>query len=162
MLLLAAVAGVLWFQKPPTLDDVKASIQEQYPGVRTITADDLQAMLASENPPQLLDVREPEEYAISHLPGALRVDPGAGPEDVFSELDPDRPVVAYCSVGYRSAVLIDRLQPLWASPMFNLEGAIFAWANQGRPLVNREGPVRRVHPFDARWGQLLEEELRAP
>jgi rhodanese-related sulfurtransferase len=42
----------------------------------------------------LLDVRQPEEYAKEHIPGAKLV-PLPSLNDAFSELDPEKPVIAY-------------------------------------------------------------------
>lgn len=44
----------------------------------------------------------------------------------------------------------------------NLEGSIFAWANEGRPLVDDKGLATKVHPYDAKWGELLKPALRSP
>ena len=38
----------------------------------------------------------------------------------------------------------------------NLEGSIFMWANEGRVLQRGGVAVNVVHPFDERWGRLLE------
>ncbi len=47
--------------------------------------------------------------------------------------------------------------------MHNLKGSIFAWANEGRPLVAGDGQsAKQVHPFDAFFWKLLKPELRAP
>ena len=73
----------------------------------------------------LLDVREIEEYEVSHLSGALQVNPDL--KD-FSELDgitTDTPIIAYCSVGYRSSALVQRLMEAGYTNVSNLEGSIF-------------------------------------
>jgi hypothetical protein len=44
----------------------------------------------------------------------------------------------------------------------NLEGSIFQWANEHRPLVHKTASVTRVHPYNAFWGRLLDEDVRAP
>jgi len=41
----------------------------------------------------------------------------------------------------------------------NLEGSIFAWANEGRPLVNARGQAAGVLPFNIPWGRYLEKSL---
>ena len=55
-------------------------------------------------------------------------------------------MVAYCSVGYRSAGLTDELGQRGYTRVCNLEGSLFQWANEGRPLVNADGRVNVVHP----------------
>ena len=144
---------------------VGALIERDYPAVTSVSTDTLAAWLADSSrvSPLLLDAREPEEYAVSHLPGALRVDPDASPDALADTLpdEHDRPVVVYCSVGYRSARIADRLETAGFRDVRNLTGSIFQWANEGRPVVRDGEPVREVHPYDAVWGRLLDRDLRA-
>ncbi|HEY2615439.1 MAG TPA: hypothetical protein VGI42_06990 [Chthoniobacterales bacterium] len=44
----------------------------------------------------------------------------------------------------------------------NLEGSIFQWANEHRPLVRDGTPVTVVHPYNSFWGRLLKNDVRAP
>ena len=102
---------------------------------------------------------------MSHLPGARRVDPGAEAASLASALagvDRQRDVVVYCSVGVRSAGVARRLREAGFAHIENLEGSIFAWANEGRPIVTASGaPAATVHPYDAVWGRLLAPSARA-
>ena len=144
---------------------VSAMIERDFPDVQAVSADTLAAWLAdsTREAPLLLDAREPAEYAVSHLPGALRVDPNADAArlaDRFSMIDPSRPVVVYCSVGYRSARLAEQLAAAGFEHVQNLDGSIFRWANEGRPVVREGAPVEAVHPYDATWGKLLDPALR--
>jgi hypothetical protein len=43
-----------------------------------------------------------------------------------------------------------------------VEGSIFEWANERRPLVCDGKHVTRVHPYDALWGHLLQPAVRTP
>lgn len=140
---------------------VHGMIERQFPDVSTITTDSLSERLSSASAPRplLLDARSPEEFAVSHLEGAQRVDPDA---TTFPQLDPvdrDTPIVVYCSVGYRSARIAKRLTEQGFSNSSNLRGSIFQWANEGRPVVRNGRPVRAVHPYDETWGTLLDQEL---
>ena len=140
---------------------VERMIAAEYPDTPTISADSLAARLG-DAPPLLLDVRTPEEFAVSHLAGARRVDPAgdALPPEIGA-LDRDTPIVAYCSVGWRSAALVQQLRAAGFTDVANLRGSIFRWANEGRPVVRGDSAVREVHPYDRRWGRLLDAELRA-
>ena len=43
----------------------------------------------------------------------------------------------------------------------NLEGSLFKWANESRPMVDgRDEPTIFAHPYSAVWGKLLKPELR--
>ena len=46
--------------------------------------------------------------------------------------------------------------------VFNLEGSLFKWANEGRPVYRGSERVQEVHPFDEDWGELLDESLHPP
>ena len=112
----------------------------------------------------LLDVRTEAEAAVSMIPGARRVDPGASAADLEAALEGvgrDRPVVVYCAVGARSAAVGRRLQEVGFGRVENLEGSIFRWANERRPLEDGDGPVTVVHPYNAAWGALLDPAVRA-
>ncbi len=146
-------------------DAMLALVRERFPKVPQVSTSELAAWRNnSVRPqPQLLDAREPAEFEVSHLPGAIRVAPDATAKAILAMIEPGRPVVVYCSVGYRSSRLAARLMEGGRSEVFNLEGSIFAWANEGRPLVTRDAKSAKwVHPFDAIYGKLLKPELRAP
>lgn len=148
---------------PATLDTLASVIRVRFPDVRQVSPDDLATWLADDTRarPQLLDVREPDEYAVSHLPGAIRIDPDAPAAAVLAHIDPGRPVVAYCSVGYRSSVLVQRLRDAGFTQAVNLEGSIFAWANEGRPLESEGRRVTIAHPYDTTYARLLDRAHRA-
>ncbi len=131
-----------------------ASLREKFPDVPTITPDELARMDSS---PLLLDVRDENEYAVSHLSGAVRVEKDFAVQLSRIGITKERPIVVYCSVGYRSAVLARALQKEGFTNVRNLEGSIFAWANEGRPLVNSNGATSGAHPFNPLWGRYLEK-----
>ncbi|MEM6532806.1 MAG: rhodanese-like domain-containing protein [Myxococcota bacterium] len=123
--------------------------------VEWIEPDSLVRALGGDTPPLVLDVREPDEFAVSHIPGAIRFPPGSAMTDAIREAPL---VVVYCSVGVRSGREAERLAESGVR-VLNLEGAIFRWAMEGRPLVNAAGPTPFVHPYDGLWGRLLPAEL---
>ena len=137
-------------------------IRSSYPEVRQISVDSLAAWLNDPRRPApvLLDVREPEEYAVSHLRGAIRVDPDTDDLSVLAGVDRDTPIVTYCSVGYRSSALAEKLMRAGFTNVANLEGSIFAWANRGHPVYDDGHRAEYVHPYDAIWGKLLDPALR--
>ncbi len=127
-----------------------------FPSIRQLPTAQLAAWLADNSLPQpmLLDVRQPEEFAVSHLPGARRVNPDSQAEDVLAGVPAAQPIVCYCAAGFRSSSLAQRLVRAGHREVFNLEGAIFDWACEGRLLVRGEEAVREVHPFN--WlGRLM-------
>ena len=108
-----------------------------------------------------MDIREPEEYAVSSLPNAQLATTAVDALALLDGIPRDRAIVVYCSVGYRSADVARQLMAAGFSEVYNLEGSIFAWANEGRAVVRSNEVVREVHPFNRKWGQLLERSLWA-
>lgn len=139
------------------------AIEAQYPDVASITTDSLAAWLEADSTarPILLDTRSPDEFAVSHLTGAVRVDPDAEAFPALDTLDRQTPIVAYCSVGYRSSDVASRLEAAGFTNVHNLRGSIFLWANEGRPVFRGERRVEEVHPYNAAWGRLLRDDLHA-
>lgn len=164
VVLLVACLGVqVGCSQDAAWSGVLSTIETRYPDVPRITTDSLASWLAADSvpPPLLLDARSPEEYAVSHLKDAIRIDPEAEDFAMLDSLDRDAPIVAYCSVGYRSSELASRLQSAGFTNVMNLEGSIFRWANQGRPVYRSEQPVHKVHPYNAAWGRLLKKDLHS-
>lgn len=149
------------FRRSPGWARVKRLIRLQFPDVSRVTTGQLAAWLDDPErlPPLLLDVRTTQEFAVSHLPGAIPVPPDAGADDLHESVSKDRPIVVYCSVGYRSSVMARRLLEAGFEDVANLEGSIFEWANEGRPVVRDGELVEEVHPYDDRWGRLLARRL---
>ncbi len=106
----------------------------------------------------ILDTREKAEYDISHLEGAIWV----GYDDFKLERLDDIPkgakVLTYCSVGYRSERIGEKLQKAGYTDVYNLYGSIFSWINAGYPLVKANNePTNQVHGYNQRWGKWVKD-----
>lgn len=156
VLALLSCRSVDWFL-------LKRSLRGKFRDERWITTQQLADWLADKKRPApvLLDVRTPAEWKVSHLPGARPVDPGASAKTAAGETAKDAPIVTYCAVGYRSGKMAQRLRAAGFTQVQNLEGSIFQWANEHRPLQHDGKPVTQVHPNNAFWGRLLRPEVRA-
>jgi rhodanese-related sulfurtransferase len=143
---------------------LKKSLRHRFAKIEWISTSELADWLADKQRPApvLLDVRTPEEWNVSHLHGARRVEPNAPAESVAADLPKQTPIVTYCAVGYRSGEIADRLRAAGFSNVRNLEGSIFQWANEHRPLVRGDERVSTVHPYSTFWGRLLNNDVRAP
>jgi adenylyltransferase/sulfurtransferase len=100
----------------------------------TIEAPALATAMKGSDPPFLLDVREPEEWEIAHLPGAKLIPQDELPERV-SELTEVREVVVYCKTGNRSGRATRLLLDLGFRNVRNLRGGIDAWAHEVDPSM---------------------------
>ncbi|MEZ4960079.1 MAG: rhodanese-like domain-containing protein [Saprospiraceae bacterium] len=105
----------------------------------------------------ILDAREPAEYAVSHIPGAKNVGFEHFTEASLKGISTEKPIVLYCSVGYRSEKIGERLKTMGYSNIYNLYGSIFEWANQGFPLENAHGkPTKALHTYNQDWSKWVE------
>jgi phage shock protein E len=87
----------------------------------------------------VLDVRTPAEYAAGHVPGAVNIrhDEVAGH---LSELPKDRDVVIYCRTGGRTLVAADLLADAGYTRLYELEGNMEAWEDNGRSIERPRDP----------------------
>lgn len=143
------------------LYDIKRQIRTEFPTVEHVSVEQLSDWLSPtvKQPPLLLDVRELEEYAVSHIQGATLMPRIKQVMAILDQQPKDRITIVYCAVGYRSAVMAKRLQRRGYTNIYNLEGSIFEWANKGYPLYQGEKPAAAVHPYSFWWGRLLDDEL---
>ena len=137
-------------------------VRERFPDVTHISTAELERRLRlpKQERPILLDARSVEEFAVSHLKDARPAFSEAKALESLSGAGKSRPMVVYCSVGYRSAELARKLAARGYANVANLEGSLFAWANESRPVYAGALLADRVHPYDAAWGLLLKPELR--
>lgn len=145
-----------------TLEVIKQTIRKRFPSVRQLSTGALADWLQDTNRPAplLVDVRAAEEFAVSHLQKARRLESVS--EVKRAAASSTQPIVVYCSVGYRSSALAEKLQRAGLTNVYNLDGSLFAWANEGRAVYRGDARLEppQVHPYDAKWGQLLDGRLR--
>jgi rhodanese-related sulfurtransferase len=107
----------------------------------------------------IFDAREMEEYETSHLPGAGYLGYPDFDAGRLVNLPKDTMIVVYCSVGYRSEKIGEKLQQLGYRKVYNLYGSLFEWANRGKPLIDAQGnETRTVHTFNKKWSQWVEDD----
>ena len=100
----------------------------------TISPEELRDELAGPEPPLLIDVREPEEWAIAHLTQARLVPKGQLAERV-DELTSAREIVLYCRSGARSGQSARQLLELGFRNVKSLKGGLLAWSDRIDPSV---------------------------
>lgn len=83
---------------------------------------------------QLIDVREPVEYAEAHLSGAKLI-PLGQLESRITEIDRSRPVIVMCHAGKRGATAAEKLSAVGFQDIQNLEGGMMAWQAAGLPCI---------------------------
>jgi rhodanese-related sulfurtransferase len=110
------------------VDDAKSRIKE---------ADfrDIKRRLDSREKLTLVDVREDNEWARGHLPGAVHLGKGIIERDIEEALpDKDAPLVLYCGGGFRSALVADNLQKMGYTNVISMDGGWRGWTTAGYPI----------------------------
>jgi rhodanese-related sulfurtransferase len=90
----------------------------------------------------LLDVREDDEWARGHAPGARHIPMGEVPARL-AELDADARLFVICHVGGRSQRVAQYLAQHGYKPA-NVSGGMLAWAGAGRAVVTDDGGIGAV------------------
>lgn len=85
---------------------------------------------------EIIDVREPYEWQIGHIPGARLVPLATIPEEI-KRLDKKRTIILYCKVGARSLHAARQLAQAGASDVRNLSGGIIRWIDDVDPGMTR-------------------------
>ena len=101
-----------------------------------ITAQELQQEWERNSDLLVIDVREPHEYEITHIQGAVLIALGELP-DRLNELDGHREIVTHCHHGARSLKALEILKAAGFSKVRSLRGGIDAWAVNVDPSLPR-------------------------
>lgn len=121
--------------------EARSAVPEVFPA-------DVEAELAADPPPLLVDVREPGEFAALHIPGAHNVPRGIleaaadwGYEDTVPELAGarDRRVVVACRSGHRSLLAAATLQRMGFADVASMKTGVRGWDDDAVAFVDSEG-----------------------
>lgn len=103
--------------------------------MQEITATELKQKMDNGEDFQLIDVRQPDEYAFAKIEGAKLIPLGEIVKRM-SELDANKELIIQCKAGGRSAHAIQMLESAgFKGDMKNLKGGITAWSNDVDPKV---------------------------
>jgi rhodanese-related sulfurtransferase len=89
---------------------------------------------------QLVDVREPSEWDVSHIPGDVKHIPIGELQSRAGEISTDKPVVFQCRSGGRSLMATQAFRAAGVEA-YNLTGGLIDWHAQGLPLEPDGAPV---------------------
>ena len=159
---LLAIGSALWLAFGPwRWGRLKEEVRARFPSVPRIAPEDLASWRKMDVlQPVLLDARSEAEYNTSHIPGARRATSSPALLGIEGKLD--LPIVVYCTVGFDSAPIAFRYIAQGYKRVQYLEGGIFLWADEGRPLESLRGPTDKVNPGKSPHISYLHRKRRAP
>ncbi len=137
-----------------TYDEKLAALYKN--SVPLINSSELKPLLSTSKNIILLDTRSKEEFDVSHLPNATFLEYDAFNADKVKGIKRNTPIVVYCSVGYRSERIGEKLLKMGFTNVQNLYGGIFEWVNEGNRVVNQSNILTdSVHTYNKNWSQWL-------
>jgi glyoxylase-like metal-dependent hydrolase (beta-lactamase superfamily II)/rhodanese-related sulfurtransferase len=98
----------------------------------------------------LLDVREPEEYAHGHIPGAVNL-PQSDLASQLKNLPRDRPVWIVCQAGLRSRRAAQFLMQMGFEQVVSVQGGTAAWKGAGKPLTVDKTRSAKPRVVESEW-----------
>lgn len=130
---------------------ITSYIRRQFPECHQMSTDQAKVEIL-DNPAAdnilVIDSRRLDEYQVSKIPGAVHLNFKCSDEELknaLADVQADIKILCYCSLGYRSCIMAKRIMdmetmlPVKPESVFNLEGSIFKWANEDKPLVDHQG-----------------------
>lgn len=124
LLLLALLVAAISCTRGP--EEIYDHREQEAKEVIDIDHQDLRELLSREDPPLLVDVREPSEFAQGYIPGAVLI-PLGELEEIRNRLEVGEPVVLYCRSGIRSLTAANMMVSWGYLEVMNLKGGILAW-----------------------------------
>jgi rhodanese-related sulfurtransferase len=103
-----------------------------------------------------LDSRERREFEVSHIKNAI----WSGYDDFnmnrLKGISKNQKIILYCSIGYRSEKITNKLLKAGYTDVSNLVGGLFEWKNLGYPVVDSNGKeTDQIHAYSKVWGVWL-------
>jgi rhodanese-related sulfurtransferase len=91
--------------------------------------------LASAEPPLVLDVRNPREWATTHIAGSVNISLNQLQERI-AEVPRDRRIAVHCEGGYRSSIAASILLHCGITNLIEMAGGLAAWDAARLPVVS--------------------------
>lgn len=146
-------------------------VAEALTRVQEIMPWDLSRMLAAGGRPFLLDVREPSEFAMLHIPGSINVPRGVLEQSCewdYDETVPelaagrDREIVVICRSGKRSVLAADTMLRMGFTNIASLKTGVRGWNDFEQPMEDAAGNAIDADAGDELLGPRVRPEQRKP
>lgn len=104
----------------------------------------------------ILDTRELKEWNVSHIKNSVSVGYDKFSVGSMAKYPKSVMIICYCSVGYRSQKIAEKLLKNGYTKVYNLYGGIFNWVNQGNAVVDGNNiETKKIHGYSKDWAKWL-------
>ncbi len=111
-------------------------VNESKAKVKETNVEDVKRRMEAGEKFLLVDVREDNEWANGHLPGAVHMGRGIIERDIEAAIpDPNTKMILYCGGGFRSALVADNLQKMGYTNVESMDGGWKGWLAAGLPTA---------------------------
>ena len=123
---------------PPTVTQKVQAAQKQ---IKTIGMEEYRKVVESPGTALIVDVREPQEYAAGHVPGAINIPRGVLEFQIWKQVgfptstELDRPVILQCQSGNRASLAAQSLEELGFTRTTAVVMSLDDWQKAGNPFV---------------------------
>lgn len=129
---------------------------KEFPQVEGIAVEKLQHWQQQGKNIILVDVRSPEERAVSVIRGAISKEEFE--RDLEHYRSSDALIIAYCTIGYRSGRYAQKLRQQGIN-ILNLKGSLLAWSHIRGELFDAAGATNKIHVYSRQW-QLIADNYQ--
>lgn len=114
---------------------MKTMVAEAKAAVQSVSIDDLKTLIDKKEKAVIVDVREPNEFAAGHLPGAINVPRGLLEFTVFKKItDVNATIYVYCKTGGRAALATKTLKDMGYTNAILAPFLYADWVKAGYPV----------------------------
>jgi rhodanese-related sulfurtransferase len=120
---------------------IKQNVQAAPKPVRTIGMEEYRKVVENPGSALIIDVREPQEYAAGHVPGAINIPRGVIDSQIWNHVgsaekaDRERPIVLQCQSGKRATLAAQTLGELGFTQTSAVIMNLDDWKQSGNPFV---------------------------
>ncbi|MEB3189934.1 MAG: rhodanese-like domain-containing protein [Snowella sp.] len=121
-------------QPPPLSADLEQFLSNIPPGFYAIATVDKLKQQLTDSQTLLIDVRDAQEYQAGHIPQAINI-PLRTLTQHLDQIPGDRPVILYCSGGYRAAMGVMTLNLLGYDNIQGFPPSFMGWKKAGEAIA---------------------------
>ncbi len=100
-----------------------------------------------------IDAREKKEFETSHIKDAVWLGFDDPEWQNIKHIPKNQKIVVYCSIGYRSEKMGEKLKKMGYVNVYNLYGSIFEWANRNYPVFSEGKKTNYIHTYNKSWSK---------